>query len=83
MITIHNQIKKDYIIKVYKDGDVINEVKLKNSSNKILIHKADFNNTIEVVQSIHKSIQELNPNLQVLTIPTTSEIEIYEILQRR
>jgi hypothetical protein len=77
---VRKQIKKDYIIKVYQDGDIINEIKLENSKKKILIHK--YNQDIldfMAVHQMHKELQRLKPKLHILSIPKTSEIEIYEI----
>lgn len=77
---LSKQIKKDYIVKVYQNGEIINEIKLESSKKKILVHKYDadiFNRA--TAHQMHKQLQELKPKLQILTIPKASEIEIYEI----
>ena len=74
------QIKKDYIVKVYQDGQIINEIKLKNSKKKILVHKYDEKEFgVDIAYKMHKQLEDLHPKLQVLTVPKSSEIEIYEI----
>lgn len=74
------QIKKDYIVRVYQDGQVIDEVKLTNSKKKILVHKYDKNeSTLDEVIERHNHIQSLHPKLQILSIPKSSEVEIWEV----
>ena len=79
-MVIIKEIKKDYVVRVYQDGDIINEIKLKNSKKKILIHKYDNHEfKVDEVYKMHRTLQDLRPKLQVLSIPKSSEIEIYEI----
>lgn len=74
------EVKKDYIVRVYKDGDIINEIKLKNSKKKILLHKYDIQRfRPNEVYELHKVLERLHPKLQILSLPKESEIEIYEI----
>ena len=79
---MRKEIERQYTVKIYESGDLIQQVDLAPGQTQILVHKFDnTKHSVEDVLKMHQSLQECNPGVRVLSFPHTSEISIYEIIE--
>lgn len=79
---MRKEIERQYIVRVYENEELIQQVALAPGQTQILVHK--FDNTkysVEDAWRMHQNLQECNPKVRVLSFPHTSEISIYEIVE--
>lgn len=75
------EVKKEYVVRAYGDGDIIDEIKLLNSNKKLMVLKYDRRKqSCDEVMKMYQFVGELNPDTQVLCIPKEAEIEVLEIV---
>lgn len=79
---MRKEIEKRYIVKIYNNEDLIQQVALAPGQTQILVHKFDNSKySVEDVWRMHQNLQECNPEVRVLSFPHSSEVSIYEIIE--
>ncbi len=76
------EIEKQYIVKIYNNEELIQQVALGPGQTQILVHKFDSDKySVEEARRMHRNLQECNPEITVLSFPHSSEVSIYEIIE--
>ena len=79
---MRKEIERQYIVKIYENEELIQQVDLAPGQTQILVHKFDkTKHSVNDVLKMHQNLQECNPKVKVLSFPHTSEISIYEIIE--
>lgn len=79
---MRKEIKRQYVVKVYKNEELIQQVALVPGQTQILVHKFDDSKySVEDVWCMHQILQERNPDVRVLSFPRSSEVSVYEIIE--
>ncbi len=79
---MRKEIERQYIVKIYENEELIQQVDLVPGQTQILVHKFDkTKHSVDDVLKMHQTLQEYNPEVRVLSLPHTSEISIYEIVE--
>ena len=79
---MRKEIERQYIVKIYNNEELIQQVALAPGQTQILVHKFDNNKySVEDAWRMHRNLQECNPGVRVLSFPHSSEVSIYEIVE--
>ena len=79
---MRKEIERQYVVKVYENEELIQQVDLAPGQTQILVHKFDSDNySVEEAWRMHQNLQKCNPGVRVLSFPHTSEVSIYEIIE--
>ena len=79
---MRKEVERQYIVKIYNNEELIQQVALAPGQTQILVHKFDNSKySVEEVRRMHQNLQECNPEVRVLSFPHSSKVSIYEIIE--